>query len=99
MKKLICLLVLLMLVCGCAAFNQYENVGRATYEKRNLVGLSRTEIIEMFGHPGHSSISHSQYTGTTETLFYSYSSITPPIGRRSMMIFLINGIVTNVSYP
>jgi|GEM_PF-6122111 len=93
----ITVVTLCVMAVGCATLNQYENVGTATYEKRNLVGLTRAQIEEMFGRPEGYNVSYDAY-GTTEILNYSYASMVFPYGTRRMMIFLRNGIVTNVSY-
>lgn len=98
MKTKFLILIFLLFLYGCATFRYDGNIGRATAQRINLVGLSKAEAVERFGNPYNYFVSYNEFIGTTETLTYKYTSLIPLNETRMMTIIITNGIVSNVFY-
>jgi len=110
MKKFL-LIILTLSLCGCMTLQQkqedeqrgqnFRMLSEAAQQKRNLVGLTKQQIIDQFGAPGNVNTSYG-LNGTTELLGYAYFMNYGHCGsfctEGLINITLTNGMVTNVTY-
>ena len=95
MKKLICIIVLAMLVSGCATpfdwHRQFNNTRSAIASKQNLEGMTKNQVLKQFGKPSTSSIHYLPF-GTIEDWTYE----DPLYG--TMFIKFTDGVVSYAGY-
>lgn len=95
MKKLICLLILVMMISGCATF---YNLEKALVDKPILNGLTQEQIVERFGVPDDTSTFYSKFGGRTEHWRYYHNSFVIGGPSGTLSITFENGIVESTSY-
>lgn len=84
-----------LFLCGCATVMEMgthmNNVDLAVMNRRNLVGMTREQLVKEFGEGGQASAS---YAGNSTYERFQYTN---SMGAR-MNITVVDGLVQNVTY-
>ena len=97
MRK-ICLIVWAVLLSGCATVAEMgthmNNVDQAVMNRKNLVGMTKEELVKEFGSGSQTSAS---YNGPHSYEHLTYKN-TNYVNNETMNVTLVDNIVQNVSY-
>ena len=96
--KIIIPVLLCFLISGCATVmdmgTHMNNVDQAVMHRKNIVGMTKEELVKEFGSGSQTSAS---YNGPHSYEHLTYRN-TNYVNRETMNITLVDNVVQNVSY-